>query len=357
MKVIFHIGLPKTGSTFIQDVFRCNFAFSSHGCILYPPPHGDAGNALALARAISCLDAIGTRKELSRLIAEAGDSTVLISNENLYRYFVKPECRSVLLGCLSELGVDDFSFLVVQRNIFEHAVSRYCHFSGIRDVPSFEKWITEVDVSVRNYRDGVTCYEYWAETRQLLAAVKELGNRIHFICYSRQMERSLEDFLGVTLRSVERVDSNPSVSPSEAMALSIMKNNLDCSSFCIGDTRDSLKSVPKVKKADSSGILKLYHECVSEQIATHRELIDRAEELFGFTVSELPGVHNTTTGADVITLSEHQFETIIRSVILHSKMRVQFTNFLRSLLPPPLKALLLKFRKYNLLTSGKSRVK
>ena len=332
VKIIFHMGLNKSGSSYLQQLFSHNFN-DIGSKLLYPKPHRPSGNAGAVAEAIRDMDKDAAMAELGNLIGQSGPTveTVILSTEFMYHQFVKTEQRKLFHSVLSEYGVEDITLVLVFRNIYEHAVSAFCHRCGTKAMPPFESWIADNGSKETNSRDRETSYEFWRETRALLSIAKTEYFKIRFFPYSRKMEEDWSDFLGVKLEAPPHKNVNVTVSPSEAEALRHLYN---IHGRPIDGLRARLKAIKRSEKADDSELLNHYHSLISAQLAKLEVMIKRAEEVLGFEISSHPATLKDDTGP-VLKFNELQISTLLD----HVEEKPRFSKGLvkqivpRSLLP------------------------
>ncbi len=325
------MGLNKAGSSFLQSLFPHNF--SSHGSsrVHYPKPHLTSGNAGAFAKAIGRLDKATAKEKLLALISQGQhDETILLSTEYMYHQFVKPAQRDLLHACFSELGIEDLTLVCVFRNIYDHAVSAYCHRCGAHAMPSFEEWIVETAPTGPDFKSGVDCYEFWTELRLLLDAARDGRFKLCYISYSKTMEQRWEELLGTPLAAPKHRAVNVSVCPSEAEVLRRLR---DARSLKYGGLRSRFKEVDKSDKADDSALLNHYHALIGGQLHHHAAMIAEAEATLGFDISAPPANLASDIGHSV-TLSDLQLDTLIATLAAAQRSS---RDRIRDVTPPPLR--------------------
>lgn len=332
--VIFHAGLNKCGSSFLQELFKHNFSLHSASSVFYPQPHKSSGNAAAFSSAIRELDYEAALASLHKLLKQGkSKETVILSTEFMYHQFVKPEQRNMIFSCLSESGIEDFTFVFVFRNVFEHAVSAYCHRCGIHAMPPFESWIVDTPQTSPNFRSGITCYEFWSELRLLLVAVNDERFNIRFFPYSKKMTSEWSHFLGVELLPPPRQTVNATVTPSEA---EILRRLRDRNGFSMEVLRQKFKAFSRSEKGDDALQTRYYHTLINREIERHVGMIRQAEAAFGFEISK-PPLALEADASPSISYNERQLDAIVEHMDTRPKVKVK--DRVRQMVPEPLRPL------------------
>ncbi|RHW27878.1 hypothetical protein D0Z08_06185 [Nocardioides immobilis] len=166
--VVLHIGCEKTGTTSIQQFLRRNRAALKDRGILYPRAPGDfrhvelglyamPDEALPEARiwkrdgysAAPDVFRRRLRRRLRREITGAGASTVVLSDEALYRS--DPPSIGRLRGLVDELA-GQVRIVVYLRRQDDHLISRYQQAVKMGEVLDLDAW---------SRRDFAGIYDYW----------------------------------------------------------------------------------------------------------------------------------------------------------------------------------------------------
>lgn len=290
-------------------------------------------------RAIRDLDKSTAIGELQKLLQQAQgeeNETILLSSEFLCRQFGRQRQRDLLYSCFSEFGIQNITLVYVFRNIFDHAVSAYCSRCGRNPMPPFSDWISEKLPSSPNFRLGINCYEAWTDLRLLLEATQEEKFKFKFLPYTRNMEGQWEGFLGAPIKLPEVRMANVSLSPSEAEILRRLRN-------VYGENLDSLyqsfKNIEASRKPDDSPRRLHYNSIISDELKKHAKLIDEAEKVFGFRISQQPENVSQDT-SDSVTLNELQMDALMES--FEQMLKTSITSrkaLIGRVLPAPLRSI------------------
>lgn len=315
--VIFHGGLNKAGSSYLQKLFSRNFLESISSQVCYPGPSYSSGNAGSFSQAVRQLDKRLAMKNLHRLLSQASEGqTVLLSTEYAYHQFVKTCQRDLFYQCFAEFGIEHPTFVFSFRNVFNHAVSAYYHRCGLHAMPSFENWIS--GYSIKNvFQRGVSSYEFWEELDLFLSASEDKRFALEYMPYSKKMKAWWSAFLGVHLDEPISRNVNVSVTPSEAELLRQLRCSDETKAL---ETRRALKEMNPEKKATDNDLLSNHFSLVGEQVAKYHHLIQRAEELIGFGISSPPEKLSERVDGTV-KLSDQQLSLIIDVITRKKSMK------------------------------------
>lgn len=335
--VIFHAGLNKAGSSFLQELFPDNFQEHCPVQIFYPKPHLSSGNAGAFSQAVRTLDKTSATRELRKLLdqGEPGE-TILLSTEFMYHQFVKPDQRDMLHSCFSDCGIEDFTLVFVFRNVFEHAVSAYCHRCGVHAMPCFDEWIVETISNDSDFRGGVTCYEFWTELRLFLIAAMDTRFKLRFLPYSKTLERDFENVLNTQLTQPVKRAVNVSVSPSEAEVLRRLRV---AHGKQMHGLRQRFKAIERSDKEDDFTLLNHYHMLINEQLQQHSNLINDAEKALGFGISTPPATLTEDAGY-CVKFSGLQLDALVEATTEFARANQKSVKErLSQIIPRPLRPL------------------
>lgn len=145
MKLLFHIGLNKSGSSFLQGLFDYNRALLYDNNISYPYSYSRqySTNGTDIAFALKDLDRQRLINVLRKYSQNADGKDILISSEFIYHQVIKEKQRGLLFVCIEECGLafSKPSLITVFRNVFSHSVSAFCHRAGVHPLPQVDEWL------------------------------------------------------------------------------------------------------------------------------------------------------------------------------------------------------------------------
>lgn len=301
MELYIHGGLNKTATSYMQAVFEKNADFlRSHG-ISYAHSQGGFGNAakLSLDLRYGNLKRLRARLSAYRMTAEAtGCTRVLMSSELLYHDIVVPEHHEILLREIADAGFATPQLLLFFREPTAHAVSCFCHRSGVKNTGPFEEWLQN-------------CYEFPRELAAFLAALDTgLGMELTVRYYpSDRLAIQMSDWLGTPpLPHNVGGQINVSVNAHEARLLSWVQQE---SAPTAARLRDALKALDPSAKAPDRLLRAHWHRLARESFAPIEADLDRLGTLLGTSLSPpLVTDSNTTPEAETIILSRAQLDAI-----------------------------------------------
>ena len=155
MKIFFHIGYHKTGSSFLQMMFSLNREYLSKNNFYYPLSVTDAdsksgkispGNGLELALALrkNENDFSSALKIIENWIREAERNkcdNLIISSEGLFHSFSQIKYRSFFEKINAEFDLDGEKILLFLRDPLDHIFSLYKHRGKRGTIPDFKNWV------------------------------------------------------------------------------------------------------------------------------------------------------------------------------------------------------------------------
>jgi hypothetical protein len=321
MQVLFHIGLNKCGSTYLQNVLRKNSRRLSQSSICYPNPSFDAGNAERLNNCLDREDKEKTKEELKRLINECeGADVVILSNESIYHRIVEKTKRDILNDAFKELNVIDVLYIVIYRNIYRHAVSAYAHRAGIHDLPDFGRWVGAKNgrLVIKNKRRFIDAYEFWDDTEKMIKSTVEPNWRV--VEHSYDMVNEFSRILNFQLDESRCDDANVSVNIAESEVLRRIRAIEPKAALVY---RDESKKLHKNEKADVGHLLESYYDDISKAISSNKKTVQRLEEIIGFDISKRPAITkyiNCHTSRSAICLSASQIDILISTIVKTSSI-------------------------------------
>lgn len=287
MKLFLHAGLNKTGTSYLQRLFQANQAHLAKNRISYFEGQDISGNAGKLSYALRARETKALRDTLKRHRA-AGDrlgcDTVLMSSELMYHDFILPEQRAELLTQIDAAGFEPPHILLFFREPVSHSISTYCHRSGIRDLGSFQDWVT-------------TKYEFPRELRHFMATVDSTPEvKLYLRPYGRKtLVADTCAWLGITdLPQALHGDVNSSVNVGEAALLNWLRG---VNPQAAARLRAGLKVLPNEVKSQDTKI-RAHWEAIAEQ-----EFVGINPELE--RLSTLLGAPMTVEASTAVSLQPH----------------------------------------------------
>ena len=282
MKLLFHIGLNKVASTFIQDVFSLNASLLIKNGLCYAGNRtvsegmggSGSGNASEFALALRDLDSKKARNIFLRYLDEARAAkckTLLLSTEFMYHQLIKEKQQNLFISLCDELEVYDVGLLVFFRNPLSHAVSAYNHRAGCYDMPSFRNWVSCKTVNKKNYRDGIDGYEFWSELPLFVKNVLRNDRfGVNVIVLNRNLLEKVSALVGCNLVPPGKEKSNVSVNCVEGALLCLLrqKNRYYAHYYRIfsKELSDDLKAADEYIKSLYYGFVGNEIMCVSDEI-------------------------------------------------------------------------------------------
>ena len=360
MRVVFHIGLNKAGSTYLQDALTFNKERLAASGIAYPNAPAvtvgqsstQGGNGPEVTNALRDRDAGHLADALGALVGKAGGAEILlISNESAYHQVVERERLSMLLTAFGTLGFDDARLVVIFRNVYTHAISAYAHRAGShgagnRPLPDFSKWIRPDDLgdpkgAFQTRRPFTDVYEFWSEFPRFAQRLTEDGERAKFE-FLRQESDILGGFgtlLGVGLLPPGKPRSNVSMNLLEA---ELARQLLSVSPTVARAYRRLAKETPSECKASDQWLRNAYYDEIEKNLPDFRAELDVLRKHFGDGAGSI--LDRPSTLVDVrgslerpSGLSDTQVEILIRSIrVSERKRRI---DVLKGMIPRPLKTL------------------
>lgn len=343
MKLLFHIGLNKAGSSHLQHTLDQNHKrLLEHG--VYCPiqvkknnkPGSGNGAKIALllrdGNAGETLQALlSLRQDAERLHCD----TILLSTEFMYHQIIKPEQQTLFLDACARAGIDAIELVAVFRNPYLHAISAFTHRAGVLPMPDFKTWL-ELGVRVPSDTpsNGIDSYEFWRELelfRAHLAHNPKLPTRV--MTHDHSLAEKFGELLGIALEPIQQAETNPSVNCVEADLLRLLhaENPRHAKAY-----RTLAKELDKDAKAPDHYIRNDLHDFMEQKFA----LISPAADLIVDATQDprflqKPGSRNTQLhdrdGRPFYLLSEPQLLTLIRA-ISDNDAAVSFRDKLRQLI-------------------------
>lgn len=332
MKIRFHIGTEKTGSSFIQSSWALNRDFLQHNGVYFPSAARresdmitgriSPGNAKPLSVALMRMDKKGTKQVMSRWLEEARErncSTLLLSNENLTEAFSEGLRMELLLQVLKELGAEFYSALLFLREPVEQAISLYKHRGRKGKVDTLNSWM-ENGYELPKHLNGV--YKVFGELKLTLVSRKYIKN-------SDILERVVyREWLAIDV-PVKKVKKkvNPSLTLDE---IELMRAIFKYDSQLVHELYDQLLAIPIERKVTNLPMKEYYSVIVGNHILCYEELwktinkkLPKCESL------SIPNFKENYSYDDELRFSKEQLQVIAGYVFEASTIAFIVRVFLR----------------------------
>lgn len=326
MRLLFHIGLNKAGSSHLQHTLDQNHKrLQEHG--VYCPiqvrksskPGSGNGAQIALAlrdgKAEETLQALlSLRQDAERLHC----GTILLSTEFMYHQIIKPEQQTLFLDACARAGIDAIELVAVFRNPYLHAISAFTHRAGAHPMPDFKTWLERgVRASTDTLSNGIDSYEFWRELALFqanLAHNPRLPTRV--ITHDHSLTEKFGELLGIALEPMQQAETNPSVNCVEADLLRLLhaENPRHAKTF-----RTLAKALDKDAKAPDHYIRNDLNDFMEQKFALVSPAADFIMDATG-NPQLLQKPHSRSTllhdqdGRLFYLLSEQQLLTLVRSI-------------------------------------------
>ena len=251
IRLYFHLGTEKTGSSFLQSVFALNRPTLATQGLWFPEGKrwseaqmrkGDisAGNGEWLLALLQAADWPGVEAYLNHVLAEAGAAgcrQIVFSSELLLPLMAEPERMDRLNRMLASMKVASASVLVFLREPVSQILSLYRHRAKRGTAGSFGDW-------------ALAGYTLPKELAGLEQGLETAGWTLQARAYRRDpahlLEACFRDWLGIEPPTDwPRQPVNPSLTLSEVELLRHFRN-LD--PFCVSELHAGLVTVPAESK-------------------------------------------------------------------------------------------------------------
>ena len=305
MKLLLHIGLAKTGTSYIQSILACSAENIKNNGILYPE-HSSFKAARTGKITSGNITGDNKLKKIDAFLSKPGSQVLdkaLFSSEGLY-----PEILTNLSTFYSLCDKYDVHILMLLRDPIEHAMSIYIQkvkrqgFTG-------------------SLSDFISAYNTPASVLKLIKRIEEKCT-IHMYNYSRHKEDLLSvmaSYLGVDrsiFSSPSQLIVNRSLSvPEIALQRLFNKHFGKVSHKFVSDVLcncftepcgDEPRLLPSQK--DAQDLIKRIQPCVLELNSYLQD-----EEKLNFIIPDNTKDQHSST----ITLSEEKFDMIISEIATH----------------------------------------
>lgn len=194
-KLFLHIGMNKTGSSFLQSSLVHNREVLRKQGFYLPESIWDddmrkgiitPGNGNKLAKLLADNDERRLIKYINDLFTKSekqGLSNVILSNETLIRILSYVENRKLLIKCCEKFQVD-VKCCCFLREPHSHALSLFKHRAKSGMFSSYKEWLNEDYETVRLYEIFKKDYEY-SRLSCLYSLYKKDGNLLLNVFYSK----------------------------------------------------------------------------------------------------------------------------------------------------------------------------
>jgi len=135
MKLIFHVGLPKTGSSYLQSFLFQKASILKTKGIYFPIPSNldkdsisKAGNCKELCRLMSLKQYNNIIKYLDKLYTEAEENNcdvILLSQEEFYSQIPKLDNNNIFKNWLLKRNIENIDVIIVIRDLYDFLISLY----------------------------------------------------------------------------------------------------------------------------------------------------------------------------------------------------------------------------------------
>lgn len=273
MKLFFHIGIEKTGSSHLQSISAINRdVLQQHG--IWFPLEGkndelllkgeiSAGNAQILTDAINTNDFNFCESFLTQRIKEAKEKycdAIFLSNELVLIALSKEEKLNQFLDLLKKVGISDVKFLLFLRDPVAQALSLYKHRAKSGKVLDIEEWPEE------NYYYGEALKSFLkrAQHQKIDLIVRKFSKEkgaLETMLFKEWMD------LHVDLIPPPKT-VNPSLSLSELMLLKKVRQHQP---YMVNILYNKLIDIDKKQKCENSSIEQYHKDSLSNHLEKYKE--------------------------------------------------------------------------------------
>jgi hypothetical protein len=279
MDLYFHIGLNKSGSTYLQNLLAHNARLLRDEGICVPGIKSNelawrsqTGNGSELAQFLQRGDMEGVTDWLESTISEARAfecHSIVISSELLFHQLCRAGVHIELYDLCKRLGCREIKYLIFMRSPVQHSISTYNHRANLVKDP-FDVWIEN-------------SYSLFSELRSFISNVCEQGGRVQFCPYGDKLKGDLEVFLGnVTLEDPVHTSYNRSLSDDEA---ELVRQYAVFDADVARRLKGCLKAVPVDRKAENAVLREKKVETARRFCEKHSEVWKEISRLSGGVVS------------------------------------------------------------------------
>lgn len=271
MKLYLHIGIEKTGSSYLQSVLAVNRPFLLEQGFFFPKAGKreqdmlagriSPGNAFPLTEALIKKNKVQILEFLKLNFQKArknNSNTILLSNENLVRGLAREDQMDLFLSCCNESQIVVQNSLLTLRDPAEHALSLYKHRARKGKASSFENWLQD------SYR-----------TPRVLDGFFKNMKKFSFPCMVRKYVKSSEklrrDFFEEWLQIPQPVEEgktsvNPSLTLSE---LWLMRKIRAIDEDLVHDLHHRFIQIPHEDRVSNPEVISYYLDLANKYLSKY----------------------------------------------------------------------------------------
>ncbi len=306
-ELIVHIGIPKTGTTYLQHLLRYNIKNLSHSGINYPDIESE--NIEINYKEVSWEPSKNGILLLDEEhITNISSEKSLYSDESLLRLLLEDNKRTKMMKLIKKKGIR-IRFVAFVRDFFEHSFSSWNQYIK-RGIGSLE---------YLEYMKSEDIYEDFKRLEKLIELSKKEKFSLEIFKYDKHKDELFTFFLSKVLKikdaqrfHIENKYLNRSLSRSESEIIRLLNkefgksvsNNLVKELMNIELTSYSV-DIPFIENEAYHGIINKYSEIISK-INGHKDL---EEKIFFTSYERLRDLSRNTQGSEYY-FSREQLEKI-----------------------------------------------
>jgi hypothetical protein len=329
MKIFFHIGTEKTGSSHLQSLSAINRDVLQQNGIWFPSEGRNdtqlmkgeisAGNAQALTDALNKNNFAACKSFIFQRVEEAKEKkckTLFLSNELLILALAENERLKQFISMLDKMNISSIKFLLFLRDPVEQALSLYKHRAKSGDVLDIEEWPKKK-------------YFYGDALHAFLSKLKKEKIELIVRRFSKQkgmLESILfEQCLGVNVDLVSPPKLvNPSLSLSE---LILLKKVRKYQPYLVNHLYNKLIRISKKNKCENSNIEEYHKDVLSNHLANYEDTWEICNEFLPSDEkisSPKENTDQTLIGEKNSSFSDEQMEAIAGIIADSLTLKVRF---------------------------------
>lgn len=323
MNLYLHIGLNKTGSSFIQTVFARNRELLINNEFFFPLdiPHDKnmlegkitPGNGSNLNLALKEKNEKNLNEVLKSSMREAKNQNcknVIFSNERLFVTFSDDVSLKLLLSVSKELGFKNIYSLAFLRDPVSHLMSLYKHRSKNGRNTDFDRWMNNDYETVHILNNFLLHYNNYPINWSFRKYYKDSDLMIKSV---------FRDWLNIS-NSIIKVDEivNPSLKLSEIVFLQNV-NKQD--SYFVKFLYHHLLNLDIKKKADDTNLSSFYRLRALTFFKNHLDLYRKVNKLLPVDEQLSLEINNKTGGEENTKFSVDQIISISKAFVEANKIK------------------------------------
>jgi hypothetical protein len=273
MKLFFHIGTERTGSSYLQSLSAINrnvlkqngiwFPFEGKKDIMMLKGEISPGNAQALTDALNSNNVAAFRSFVYQRVKEAKERkchTLLLSNELLVLALAEENGLGQFISMLDRIDDFNISFLLFLREPVDQALSLYKHRAKNGKALDIEEWPKKHYV----YGDALLSFLKQAQLKKICLSVRKFSKK------NGVLENILfKEWLNVQEDLIPPPKFvNPSLNVSE---LILVKKLSEHQSYLASLLSAKLALISKKDKCENRDIVNYYKDTLSHEIANYDE--------------------------------------------------------------------------------------